>query len=106
MSWKELVRVWTGHREPERYSPEWRKQNDANIDAMVAEFGHEQYVTETRSDDYWRDCQARIEEMPESRRHDAYELLLSAIANNHERGYAAPIYDEIQEHANAHAVRK
>lgn len=55
-----------------------------------------------QSDDYYRQRQREIEQMPASHRHEAYELLLGFICNN--LGQNASIYDEIAEHANKNSL--
>ena len=108
MSIKTFLQVWgiVSKDEPERYSHEWQQENDAMNDAIVQNFGHEEKSNPVYPDSYWRNVQSRVESIQDDwKRHDAYESLLSAIANNHPRGSGAPIYDEINDAANRNSVR-
>jgi len=75
--------------------------NHANKLAVVDRMVEVSTSSPPQPDSYFRDCQKRIDQMENSHdRHEAYELLLAYIANNHPYGYASPIYDEINELAN------
>lgn len=109
MSFKQFLQVWgiVDDDEPSpvempRYSREHQDWYNEQIDQMVEASTN----SPQQSDEYYRACQERIEEMPENQRYEAYELLLGYISNNHPYGFAAPIYDEIAEHANRNAVRE
>jgi transcriptional regulator with PAS, ATPase and Fis domain len=81
-------------------SHDWDAMNK-RIDAMVKE----STTAPTRSDAWYRIRRAEIERMPKCERHEAYELLLSYISNNHPHGFASDIYEEISEYANRSALK-